>query len=48
MLSGKASVHERNVFTTVYDTIVFFISIYNQVHSVTNRIGLILFSFQTL
>lgn len=55
MLSGKVIVHQRDlfvqafmkkkVFTTVYDTILFLYSIYNQFHPVTKSDY---FSFQTL
>ena len=60
MLSGMASVQQRDlfvqaflkkkekVFTTVYDTILFLYSVYNQFYPVTNFISLIIFSFQTL
>lgn len=58
MLSGSASVQQgdlfiqdfmkKSVFSMVYDIILFLYSYYNQVHPVTNRVGLLIFSFQKL
>lgn len=44
-MARRVSSREIYVYRTAYDTVLFLRSIYNQLHQVTNRIGLIIFFF---